>query len=113
MELEPITEEQVANLITADNDSLAQSLSEYRTALGQEFADSSEDAKITAVKATFTKLLEDAAASIESLMKGADSESVQLSAAKFVFQVVMGKKLAEGTSDPMDKLISELTSKAQ
>lgn len=106
-EMKPISEEEAKALVAKADVSLAETLDAYRNAIGEEF-DLSEKEAADKVRATFGEELEAAANKVIYLMEHAESEAVNLSAAKFIFQVVMGKELHDGKGDPFSKLLKEL-----
>lgn len=102
-----IPEEEVKKLIKQDDESLADTLAQYREAFEQEF-DTSDSGAAERVRTALANLVDEATHTVEYLLSNAKSESVRLHAAKFVYEVVLGKNLKEGQADPLVQLLKEL-----
>jgi hypothetical protein len=100
--MEPISEELAKELSDA---SLAEELASYQKAMDEEFA----PGELEGARERIKGLVPDAELTLEELVKHANSESVRLSAAKFIFTAYYGKSLGEGNTDPIDRLMDKLT----
>lgn len=106
-DMKPLTEEEVEALIETDNNSLQSTLEEYHRAVEEEFTEKDQRG-VDELRERMGELVVDAETAIEYLVRNAESESVRLSAAKFVFQLYYGKRLDDAPGDPMTKLLQEL-----
>jgi len=86
-------------------------LQEYNKALESEWGqeESSTDDKIESARTIFRNALPDAAETLVTLSKFADSESVKASCARFIYTSVVGKPDGSAKDDPVESLIKQLT----
>jgi hypothetical protein len=90
-------------------DGLQALLKDHQKALDEEFdvGDGKESAE--SVRKRITRLVPEADAAFEYLLNNAESESVRLNAAKFVYEVRLGKRLKDADAgDAFKDLMDEL-----
>jgi hypothetical protein len=86
-------------------------LQEYHRAISSEFAADSDTDLVSATLSELNQLLTTATQSLQRLLIAAESESVQMSAIKLVFDYTLGKPGATAGEDEITKLLTSLTVK--